>query len=121
MDEYVHRQYLREEEFLEVNYETVDTLLERLGQEWRPNYQCNEAVRQRHALLLARGELAAKGSAREVHAQRVVGGVLTFSVTAALGRRLRLLPRWWVCPSTYFPKMRRRNPLPFLPPAESAG
>src|SRR5262245_38613849 len=57
MDEHVHCQYLREEEFLEVHYETVDALLERLGPDWKPNYQCDDQVRAWRAQLLARSRL----------------------------------------------------------------
>ena len=58
MDEHVHRMYLKEEEFLEVYYETVDAVLPRLGHDWRPNFQCNDHVRDRRARLLATGQLA---------------------------------------------------------------
>jgi hypothetical protein len=57
MDEYVHVQYVKEEEFLEEHYETADVLRELLGQDWKPNYQCNDAVRERRRLLLANGQL----------------------------------------------------------------
>lgn len=58
MDEHVYRQYLKEEEFLETYYETVDAVLPLLGHEWRPNFQCNDQVRVRRARLLATGRLA---------------------------------------------------------------
>ena len=57
MDEYVACQYVREEEFLEVHYEMVDALLARLGEEWKPNYQCNDRVREQRARLIAAGQL----------------------------------------------------------------
>jgi hypothetical protein len=57
MDEYVNVQFLREEEFLEVHYETVDALLGVLGQDWKPNYQCNDEVRERRGVLRATGQL----------------------------------------------------------------
>jgi hypothetical protein len=58
MDEHVHRQYLKEEEFLEVYYETVDVVRPLLGHEWRPNFQCDDQVRERRVRLLAAGQLA---------------------------------------------------------------
>jgi hypothetical protein len=58
MDEYVHRQFLKEEAFLEVHYETVDPVLPLLGHAWRPNFRCNDAVRDRRARLLAAGRLS---------------------------------------------------------------
>jgi WD40 repeat protein len=58
MDEHVHRQYLKEEEFLEVYYETVDVVRPLLGHEWRPNFQCDDQVRDRRVRLLAAGQLA---------------------------------------------------------------
>src|SRR5476651_2513054 len=56
MDEYVHRQYLKEEDFLETHYETVDGLLPAIGHACKPNYQCNEQVRQRRSRLFATGQ-----------------------------------------------------------------
>jgi hypothetical protein len=58
MDEHVHRQFLKEEEFLEVHYETVDAVLPWLGHDWRPNFQCNDQVRLPRARLLVAGQLA---------------------------------------------------------------
>jgi hypothetical protein len=58
MDEHVHRQYLKEEEFLEAYYGTVDAVLPQLPHHWQPNYQCNDAVRDRRARPLAAGQLA---------------------------------------------------------------
>ncbi len=55
MDEYVHRVFLREEEFLEGHYETVDIVVQRLGQQWQPNFQCSDLSRNRRDLLLAKG------------------------------------------------------------------
>src|SRR5256885_14580623 len=57
-DMYVRRQWAKEEDFLADHYETVDALLARIGNRWRPNYRCTEAERQRRAMLLARGQLA---------------------------------------------------------------
>jgi hypothetical protein len=66
--------------------------------------------------LMGRSQRQREG---EAHAERVVGGVHTFSVTGGL-------VRWATAEivgltTIYFPKMRRSNPLPFLPLTESAG
>ena len=58
MDEHVNRMCLKEEEFLEVYYETVDAVLPSLGHAWRPCFLCNDHVRDRRARLLAMGQLA---------------------------------------------------------------
>jgi hypothetical protein len=58
MEEYVHRQYLNEEDFLVEYFGTVDVVLPLIGHAWRPNYQCNDQVRDRRARLLATGQLA---------------------------------------------------------------
>ena len=57
MDEYVRRHYLKEEEFLEEHYETVDAILPALGGRWQPNYRCNDLARQRQDMLFASGKL----------------------------------------------------------------
>src|SRR5262245_53805314 len=58
MDEYVARMYLREEDFLEAFYGTVEALLPQLGG-WRPNYQCDDAARWCRDQLRREGKLDA--------------------------------------------------------------
>jgi len=45
MDEYVRRIYHKEEEFLEEFLGTVEIALPLIPVEWRPNYSCNDQVR----------------------------------------------------------------------------
>ena len=52
-------QYVKEEEFLEPHYETVNAVVPRLGHAWRPCFQCNDQIRDRRARLLATGQRAA--------------------------------------------------------------
>ena len=59
MDEYVAGMYLREEEFLEVFYGTVEAVLPQLGCDWRPNFQCDDAARWRRDRQLREGSLEA--------------------------------------------------------------
>jgi hypothetical protein len=56
-DEHVHRQYLKEEEFLEDYWQAAETVIERLGLDWQPDFRCNDEVRQRQDMLLAKGKL----------------------------------------------------------------
>src|SRR5262245_43586064 len=58
MDEYVAGMYLREEEFLEAFYGTVEALLPQFGG-WRPNFQCDDAARRRRDQLRREGKLDA--------------------------------------------------------------
>jgi hypothetical protein len=58
MDEHVHRQYLKEEEFLEMYYGLVDAVLPQIDEVWQPNYGCNDQARQHRDLLLATDRLA---------------------------------------------------------------
>jgi len=57
MDEYVRRQYLREEGFLEEYLGTVDAVLPQLPCPWQPNFQCNDQARWQRDRLLATGQL----------------------------------------------------------------
>ena len=54
-DEYVRRQYLREEDFLETHFGLADLVAPRLG--WQPKYQCNDISRRRRDFHLAKNRL----------------------------------------------------------------
>src|SRR5262249_2880757 len=57
MDEYVRLQWNNEERFLEEHFETVDVLLAKIGDRWRPCYGCNDQVRLWREMMRARGRL----------------------------------------------------------------
>jgi hypothetical protein len=58
MDDYVSRMYRKEGESLEIYHETVDAVLPFLGHDWRPDFHCNDHVRDRRARHFATGQLA---------------------------------------------------------------
>src|SRR5262249_55353335 len=58
MNEYVRRQYLKEEDFLEEYLGTVDAVLPQLPHAWQPNFQCDDRARFQRGRLRGTGQLA---------------------------------------------------------------
>jgi hypothetical protein len=50
--------YLKEEEFLDEFYNAAGVAARLLGDEWSPNYNCNDAVRSNQKYLKEAGDLA---------------------------------------------------------------
>ena len=57
MDEWVQRMYLKEEDFLEGHFQTVEAMLPAIDFRWKPNFQCNDAVRWDRNRRFACGQL----------------------------------------------------------------
>jgi hypothetical protein len=55
--EYLHRNYLREEEFLDEFYESASAARSLLQGEWTPDPGCNDAVRKNRDYFFSSGEL----------------------------------------------------------------
>jgi hypothetical protein len=58
MSEYWKRYYAREEEFLDEFNMRVGAALKILGDDWRPDWQCDDGVRRNREYFLKSGELS---------------------------------------------------------------
>ena len=57
MDEYLARNYLKEEEFLDEYGEVASVAARTLNGEWQPDYQCDDAARKNRDYFKSTGEL----------------------------------------------------------------
>ena len=57
MPEYLKRVYNKEEEFLDKFADVAEAVSRSLGNDWEPNYWCNDKTREKTKYLLSTGEL----------------------------------------------------------------
>lgn len=57
MCEYLKRYFTKEEEFLDEFGMSVGAAIKLLGDEWKPDFHCNDATRQNRAYFLKTGQL----------------------------------------------------------------
>jgi len=58
MNVFLKRHYLKEEEFLDEFYDVASVAARFLGDDWSPNYDCDDAARSNQRYFMTTGDLA---------------------------------------------------------------